>query len=65
MGIAKPASGATLVGWKLLLKGIPFSCGVYMHLGTECKHDFHIYIVNVKCDFTFIVKYTLLPLFVG
>lgn len=51
MGIATPASGATLVGWKLLLKGIPFSCGVYMHLGTECKHDFHIYIVNVKCDF--------------
>ena len=44
MGVASPASGATLVGWKLLLKGIPFSCGLYMDLGTECKYSgFHIH----------------------
>ena len=52
---ASPASGATLVGWKLLLKGIPFSCDLYMPWAQN---------INIVI-FTFIVKYTLLPLFVG
>lgn len=64
---ASPVSEATLVGWKLLLKGVPFSCGWYTHRGTECKYsDFslhcEIYSLTSVCRLVFGSNITLLTI---